>query len=315
MKVREKEILVTGAAGFIGSHIANVLVDHGARVTLLDRMIEKENVWSADMADSYRIIKMDIGGDSFGPHLISEQYAAIVHLAGPASVPFSVEEPYIDFENSLLTTMKLLEILRSACKDTRLIVASSAAVYGNPVSLPISEDDPAYPISPYGVAKLSAERYAAVYSQLYGLSIASLRFFSLYGPGQRKMLIYDLMSKLSEQTDRLTLLGNGTETRDFIYIKDAARAILTVLESGAMIGEVYNVASGRSYSTVEVAQTITHAMKVNPEISFTGRGRAGDPDRWLANVEKIRRLGFEPQIMFSQGIQETVNWYKENILA
>ena len=82
-----------------------------------------------------------------------------------------------------------------------------------------------------------------------------------------------------------------------------------------MIGEVYNVASGRSYSTVEVAQTITHAMKVNPEISFSGRGRAGDPDRWLANVEKIRRLGFEPQGMLSQGIQETVNWYKENILA
>ena len=81
-----------------------------------------------------------------------------------------------------------------------------------------------------------------------------------------------------------------------------------------MIGEVYNVASGRSYSTVEVAQTITHAMKVNPEISFTGRGRAGDPERWLANIEKIRQLGFEPQVMFNKGIQETVNWYREDMI-
>jgi UDP-glucose 4-epimerase len=310
LKVSGQKILVTGAAGFIGSHVAEILVHCGARVTLLDRTFEKENVWPADLADSFRTIEMDIRKDSFGTHLITEQYAAIVHLAGPASVLLSVKEPYSDFENSLLTTMKLLETLRTKCKETRLIVASSAAVYGNPVSLPTSETDPAYPISPYGVAKLSTERYAAVYSQLYGLHIASLRFFSLYGPGQRKMLIYDLMSRLSEQSDRLTLIGSGKETRDFIFIKDAARAVITVLESGAMAGEVYNVAAGTSYTTLEVARIVARAMGMDPDIDFTGQGRDGDPIKWQANIEKIHRLGFELEFNLSQGIEETVHWYQ-----
>ena len=310
MKISGQKILVTGAAGFIGSHVAEILVHRGARVTLLDRTFEKRNVWPSDLADSFRTIKMDIRKDSFGTHLITEKYAAIVHLAGPASVSLSVKEPYGDFENSLLSTLKLLEILRTKCKKTRLIVASSAAVYGNPVSLPTSETDPAYPISPYGVAKLSTERYAAVYSQLYGLHIASLRFFSLYGPGQRKMLIYDLMSRLSEQSDRLTLIGSGKETRDFIFIKDAARAVLTVLESGAMAGEVYNVAAGMSYTTLEVARIVARTMGMDPDIDFTGQGRDGDPIKWQANIEKIHRLGFELEFNLSQGIEETVHWYQ-----
>lgn len=301
---------MTGAAGFIGRHVSEALARLDARVSLLDRGFDRDVLQRCEAEDAFRIVEMDVRSEDFSRHLIAEQYTAIVHLAGPASVPLSVEEPYRDFENSLLSTMVLLETLRTNCKQSRLLIASSAAVYGNPASLPVSEDAPAYPISPYGVAKLSAERYAAVYSRLYGLHIASLRFFSLYGPGQRKMLVYDLMSKLSKQPDRLTLLGTGRETRDFIYVEDAARAVCTVLTSGDMKGEVYNVAAGRAHSTLEAAQAVARAMKVDPEICFTGQGRAGDPDKWLADVKKIRRLGFEPQVDFNQGIQKTVDWYR-----
>lgn len=309
MTGNKQHILVTGGAGFIGSHVVEDLIGRGAMVTVADRWNPGRPNPPAEVSETIRALKLDIRSEAFVEHLKEEPYAAILHLAGPASVPLSVEDPYRNFEDSLHATIQLLEILRKHCPQTRLIVASSASVYGNPVSLPMAESDPTNPISPYGVAKLALERYTAVYSQLYGLPAASLRFFSLYGPRQRKMLVYDLICKLHRNPEALTLLGTGAETRDFIYVKDAVRAMITILESGPLMGEVYNVATGQPHTTLEVARAVAKALNATPEITFTGRGRAGDPDRWWADIEKIRHLGFSPQMTLDEGIQETVDWY------
>lgn len=311
MTVKGQHILVTGGAGFLGSHVVEELVRRGALVTVVDRLKPERSDHLTAVSDAIRILSIDLRHSDFAAHLKTEQYFAVVHLAGPASVPASVEDPYRDFEEGLHTTMGLLEILRKDCRDTRLILASSAAVYGNPVNLPMSETDPTHPISPYGVAKLAVERYAAVYSQLYGLSTASLRFFSIYGPRQRKMIVYELISKAALNPDTLPLRGTGTETRDFIYVTDAVQAILSILESGAMAGEVYNIATGQPHTTLEVAQTITAALGMSPEITFTGQGRAGDPDRWCADITKTIELGFTPQFTLDEGIRETVRWYRQ----
>ena len=312
MAIEENRVLVTGGAGFIGSHLVEGLVHHGADVTVVDHLDETRETNLSVVRDRVRMISMDIRQSEFASLVADGQFQAIFHFAAPASVSQSVEAPYVDFEQGLQSTVQLLELLRTACSDTVLITASSAAVYGNPITLPMVETDPTFPISPYGVSKLSVERYVSVYSQLYGIRAASLRFFSLYGPRQRQLVVYDLTAKLVNDPDHLTLLGDGTETRDLIYIDDAVRAVLTVYEHGALAGDVYNIACGTSHTIMEVARAIADALQAAPEFTFTER-RTGDPVTWRADIEKVRQLGFQPETTLHDGISETVAWYREMI--
>ncbi len=178
----------------------------------------------------------------------------IFHLAANAYIPPSVEDPAFDYALNLDTTFRLLEVLRGAAQPPRLVFTSSAAVYGDPQRLPIHESDPTVPISPYGVGKLAAERYVAVYSQLYGITASSVRLFSVYGPRQRKQVVYDLIDRLARDPARLEVIGDGTQERDFAFVDDVAAAIVLVGSDAPGRGEVYNVASGTSHS---IAQLVT----------------------------------------------------------
>lgn len=310
MPIDHQRILVTGGAGFVGSHVVEELVRRGAEVTVVDRLTSGNMAHLAGVEDAIRLVRMDVQHPKFIPFVTDGRYDAIFHFAGPASVPKSVEAPYEDFEQSLHATVRLLEGLRRNCPRTALMAASSAAVYGNPARLPMCETDPTVPISPYGVSKLAMERYVAVYSQLYGIPAASLRFFSIYGPRQRKQIVYDLIGKLTEDPNTLTLLGDGTEMRDFIFVTDVARAVLAVYERGDLRGEVYNVAGGKSYTTLDIARAVAAALEADPEITFTGRVRAGDPVKWHANIDRITRTGFQPRVDINEGIAATVAWYR-----
>lgn len=305
MDIENKKVLVLGGSGFIGGHVVDALLVAGAKVTVIDR--------SGSDHMAVETLALDISSSGFVDFLGERSFDFMLHFAGPASVPESVENPYVNFEEIAHSSVRLLELLRTVCPETRFIFTSSAAVYGNPVHLPMCESDPTVPISPYGVAKLAVERYCAVYSQLYGLSVASLRPFSIYGPGQRNLLVYDLIRKLTANPQSLEMFGSGTESRDFIFVKDVARAILRVMEQGLLQGEAYNIASGRTHTTLQVARIIADVLGVDPVISFSGAGRSGDPLNWCADIERLSSLGFIPRFDMQQGIEETVAWYMDHV--
>jgi UDP-glucose 4-epimerase len=184
-------ILVTGGAGFIGSHLVEALVNASARVTVIDDLStgSKENIES--VLDQVDFLRGDMGERLRQGDVKVEDYDYIFHLAANSYIPPSVEDPARDYRSNLLNTFELIEQLRIlGDSGPRLVNTSTAGVYGNPAKLPIEEGDPTVPISPYGVSKLAAERYVSVYSDLYGIRANSLRLFSVFGPRQRKQVVY-----------------------------------------------------------------------------------------------------------------------------
>lgn len=304
-----KRVLVTGGAGFIGSHLVEELLAAGAMVTVIDQCTtgSRDNLVHLSEID-FR--ESDIHQVAWEQLLSEQEFHVLFHLVGNAYVPFSVENPSIDFDINLKCSFRLLEALRRTKWPGMLIYPSSAAVYGNPVRMPIREDDPTVPISPYGVSKLAVERYISVYSQLYGIKAVSLRPFSVYGPRQRKLVVYDFIQKIRKNPKELFIYGDGSQTRDFIYVEDAVRAMMLVAERGALKGEVYNVASGRECSIRELAETLCHILEVQPKFIYSGSVRPGEPEKWSVDISRLAALGYRPQVSLEQGLRRMVEWYQ-----
>lgn len=295
-------VLVTGGAGFIGSHLVEGLVKAGAKVTVLDLFsngipAEVETLCTSVTFTTWRSIDL-------------HRFGVIFHLAANAYVPPSVDDPLTDFDTNCTATLKLLDALRHRRWSGRLVYASSAAVYGNPTVAPVCENHPTVPVSPYGVGKLAAERYCAVFAQLYGLNIASLRLFSVYGPRQRKQVVWDLMCKLDADGDSMQIHGDGTQTRDFIYVADVVRAAMHVAEHADMNGEVYNVGSGIELTINALATELSQLMGIEKTFDYTGVNRPGDPERFVANTGRIGKLGYLPTTDILNGLRNTVEWFK-----
>lgn len=307
-----KSVVVTGGAGFIGSHLVEQLVQERAEVTVIDnfRSGSPENL--AAVADRIRLREYDIRGLDWNG-VLEDGVDAIFHLAANAYVPPSVEFPAVDYEINLAATLRLLESLRLQRWPGRMVFASSAAVYGNAFRVPIREEDPTVPISPYGVGKLASERYVGVFAQLYGLNLASVRFFSAYGPRQRKQVVFDLLAKLRSDSSQLPIHGDGTQVRDFLYVQDAARAAMAVAESGALNGEAYNVGGGREYTIDTLAKTLCAQAGVTPELRYTGVNRPGDPEKLVVDIARLRSLGYRPQIELEEGLAIVARWFSDVI--
>jgi UDP-glucose 4-epimerase len=301
--------LVTGGAGFIGSHLTEQLVALGLQVTVVDDL-------STGGGENLRRVRSEIQLDEVPVDALLErpsrllEHDVVFHLAANAYIPPSVENPAFDYALNLDTTFRLLEVLRVAERPPRLVYASSAAVYGDPQRLPIHEADPTVPISPYGVGKLAAERYVAVYSQLYGIAASSVRLFSVYGPRQRKQVVYDLIDRLAREPTRLEVIGDGTQERDFVFARDVAAAIALVGTEAPGRGEVYNVASGTTHTIAELVATVCDVMELTPELHYTGSVRPGDAERWSVDTAALRRLGFRPSASLRDGVAATWDWYR-----
>ncbi|MDI6807909.1 MAG: GDP-mannose 4,6-dehydratase [Candidatus Eisenbacteria bacterium] len=303
-----RHVLVTGGAGFIGSHLVEQLTKRGTVVTVVDDLSagRRENLVGA--GGRAHLKQADIRQLRWEELLGEQSYDVIFHLAANAYVPPSVERPAWDYGINLAGTFQLLEALRQMRWPGALIYASSAAVYGEPVRMPIQEEDATVPISPYGVAKLAAERYIAVYSQLYGLRAASMRFFSVYGPRQRKQVVYDLIQKVVRNPTELPIYGDGTQTRDFNYVDDTARAMILAAECASLQGETYNVASGRECSIRELAEIICGILRAQPRFIYSGSIRPGDPEKWKVNLDRLTTLGYRPQVTMEEGVRRTADW-------
>ncbi|MFI5783606.1 NAD-dependent epimerase/dehydratase family protein [Nocardia sp. NPDC051570] len=302
--------LVTGGAGFIGSHLVELLVTAGARVTVLDTFATGSRANLAAVADAITLRERDIRVMDWAEYLTANPVDVIFHLAANAYVPPSVEAPAVDCELNFTTTFRLLEALRLLQWPGRLVFASSAAVYGNSVHVPISEDDPTVPISPYGVGKLAAERYLAVFADLYGLKMASVRYFSAFGPRQRKQVVFDLLVKLTRDRERLFIHGDGTQVRDFLYVEDAARSAMTVAANAPLRGEAYNVGAGKEYTIDQLAKSLCKITGVSPIFDYSGANRPGDPEKLVVDISRLRSIGYRPRADFDQGLADTVAWYE-----
>ncbi len=305
----DARVLVTGGAGFIGSHLVAALVQLGASVTVVDdlRTGRLANLYA--VAPAIRLIQAELIEALASPALDLAGLDYIFHLAANPYIPPSVADPCMDFRANLESTLALLEALRRLAAPPRLINASSAAVYGEPARLPICEDDPTVPIAPYGVSKLAAERYVAVYSRLYGLPATSLRLFSVFGSRQRKQVVYDFLYKLRCDPARLEILGDGTQARDFVYVGDVVQAMLLTAHCAPGVGEAYNVASGRTYTIGEVARQVCRLCGVTPQIICTGRVRPGDAQAWVVDTSALRGLGFCPQTTLAEGLAAVREWF------
>ncbi|MEO8189936.1 MAG: GDP-mannose 4,6-dehydratase [Acidobacteriota bacterium] len=303
-------VLVTGGAGFLGSHLVEKLVARGAQVTVADDLSRgpRENLEA--VAGRVEMVPLDLCRDDLDAFLAGRAFTHIFHLAGHANIGESVRAPRMDFERNGVATFHLLEAVRRVSPQSRFLQASSAAVYGHGTGGPMREGDPTEPVSPYGASKLAAERYVSIYSNLYGVPTAVLRLFPGYGPRQRQQVIYDFLVKLRGNGDELAVQGDGSSERDFVYVADVVDAFLLVAERAPLAGEAYNVSGGEPLSVRELARRVAATMGLSPRFTFDAEPRPGDARHWIADTSRIRALGFSPNVSFEDGLARTVAWFR-----
>jgi UDP-glucose 4-epimerase len=322
-------IAVTGGAGFIGSHTVDRLIEAGCRVVVLDDFSTGKRANLAQRASDPRlmIVEVDIADGIFAPLAsITRQHgrvSRIIHLAAQTSVVRSVQNPLQDVRVNYAGTVQVLEYARSHGVE-KVVLASSAAVYGDVTELPVRETATLHPLSPYGIDKLGGEHFLHYYSAVHGVPGTALRFFNVYGPRQDPGSAYS--GVISIFADRamagrtLTIFGTGEQTRDFVYVGDVAQAVVRACLSsdGAVIGDgarssdraVINVGTGREVTVNELARTIVRLCGERSEIVHAGQ-RAGEIARSVAAVEQMRDiLGLSAETTLEDGLRETLAWVR-----
>ncbi|HIP75328.1 MAG TPA: SDR family oxidoreductase [Thermococcus paralvinellae] len=303
--IKNRLIVVTGGAGFIGSHIAEelskdnevVVIDnlHSGRV---ENVPENVKFVQADIRDYESIVE------------IMSQADYVFHEAALVSVVESVEKPVLTEEINVLGTLNILRALSEG--HGKLIFASSAAVYGDNQNLPLKEEEKPMPLSPYGVTKVSGEYYCKIFYELYGVPTVALRFFNVFGERQgynQYAGVISIFINRALKNEPLIIFGDGKQTRDFIYVKDVVKANVLVAEKKRANGEVFNVARGERTTILELAMKIIDATNSSSPIIFD-KPRPGDIKHSQADISKIKKLGFKPEYSLEEGLLRTVEWYR-----
>jgi len=306
MNIKGKNVLVTGGAGFIGSHLVDRLVADGSEVVVIDNLQagKMENLES--VLDRITFIKGDIRDVELLKRAIAD-VDVVFHIGANASVPDSVENPRYDFETNALGTFNVLEA--STNSDVKKIVyASSAAVYGEPEYTPIDEGHPLQPISPYGASKLAGEKMGFAFNETYGLDFTAIRIFNTYGPRQPRYVMYDFIKKLRKNPKKLEVLGTGEQVRDCCYISDMVDAFMLVAEKG---DEIYNAAGGIPTSIKELAEFMVSEISPNAKIQYGVKSWKGDINTLIADITKLRDLGFKPKVPLEEGVRNLIRWFEE----
>jgi UDP-glucose 4-epimerase len=300
-----RKVLVTGGAGFVPSHVVDALVARGAAVTVLDNLQagKLENLTAVQDRVSFR--KSDVR-DASAVQEATRGQEFVFHLAANASVPGSLRDPRYDFESNALGTFNVLEAAREA-GVSRVIYASSAAVYGLPQHVPTDEEHPLQPTSFYGISKLTGERLGFMFHEMFDLGFTAIRIFNTYGPRQPRYVLADLIRKLMKNPHELEVLGTGEQVRDYCYATDTAGAFVAAAESSQMNGGVYNIAGGNPISIKELVAIILEVMDLpHCRIRYTGRSWPGDIPHLEADINRIRAAGFAPTMDLSTGIRRTI---------
>jgi len=296
-------VLVTGTAGFIGRYVARDFSESGWSVIGTDSSAQ-ENAPIASLAAYYTLRLPD---PLLNEIVQKHQPMVCIHCAGRAAPGLSMSEPTPDFYANTVVTYEILNTLRLNAPSCRFIYLSSAAVYGNPGLLPISETQMPVPVSPYGFHKLQGEMLCKEFTQVYELPTASVRIFSAYGPGLRRQVLWDICQKvITEKT--LILQGTGEESRDFVHALDIAKAFKVIACDAPMRGEVYNLATGQEVTIRELVTLVLNSLESDCTPQFDGIVPSGTPLNWRADISKIEKLGFTTSIALERGIKTFANW-------
>jgi UDP-glucose 4-epimerase len=284
-----KTALVTGAAGFIGTAVVRALTAAGYTV---------------------RIAGTGSRSDPLTPERIAalDGFELLVHCAGGSSVGASLQDPLGDFEKTVPPVARLLEHVRTRMPGARVVLVSSAAVYGDAEQLPTSETCRIAPLSPYGSHKRMCEELCLSYGRNHGVASVIVRLFSVYGPGLRKQLLWDACRKA--RAGDVTFAGTGNEERDWLHVDDAASLILAAASHAAPEVTIVNGASGTAVRVRDVVGQICRELGA-PAPRFSGSARPGDPQRYVADITRARALGWSPQIDIVRGISQFVAWFRE----
>lgn len=299
-------VLVTGGAGFIGGHVVDRLLSDGVEVDVLDNLMSgsMKNVEGHLGCDGFRFFKGDVRDyDVLKP--LAAEADCVVHLAAVSGISFSLKEPLLTDDVNVSGTLNLLR----ACLDggvKRFVFASSGAVYGEPRYLPVDEEHPASPISPYGASKLAGEHYAQVFCETHGLKTVALRLFNVYGSRQGLNGEGGVIARFMECLSRgkpLTVYGDGSQTRDFVHVSDVVDAFVLSLKEANAAGEVFNVGSGHGTSVSELAETVLNLAEHDSRLVYE-EPRVGDIKHSRASIEKARKvLGYAPKVMLQRGLK------------
>ncbi|HJU55797.1 MAG TPA: GDP-mannose 4,6-dehydratase [Pyrinomonadaceae bacterium] len=313
-----KNILVTGGAGFIGSHLVDRLLSEGAwRVTVVDDFndfyapeVKRENVREHLKSDSYRLHEVDIRSRARLEEIFQEgSFETIVHLAARAGVRPSLMEPALYSETNINGTLNLLELAREH-EVKQFVFGSSSSVYGVNAKVPFSEEDPIrQPISPYAVTKAAGELLCHTYSHLYRLRCVCLRFFTVYGARQRPDLAIHKFARLIEAGKPIPVFGDGTTRRDYTYIDDIIAGVRASIDYSASDYEVFNLGESQ---TIELRELIALLEKELDRHALVERHplQPGDVPQTFADVTKARRLlGYDPRTKIEDGIKRFVGWF------
>jgi UDP-glucose 4-epimerase len=303
-----KTALITGVNGFIGQYAARHFMDRGWVVVGLDTRMG-ETGFDQSLFHFHRIT---LPSEELIPVVQERRPQVCVHCAGPASVDLSMIEPAVDFAASVQTTFHLLDTLRRFAPECQVIYLSSAAVYGNPESLPIRETVNPSPISPYGFHKLVGETLCAEFSKVYGLPAAAVRIFSAYGVGLKRQVLWDICRKALTQPS-VKLKGTGKESRDFVNVEDVARAIYLLAQKASSHFEIYNLASGIETTIKELSTLILDGLGLHLPVEFDGTITPGTPLNWRADISRLVRAGFRPEISLEKGIRGFTEWCRSEI--
>lgn len=299
-------VLITGAHGFIGRHIARHLKLAGWTVLGIGH-----GQWSTDTChewgiDRWAASEVDLEGleTNFGHECITH----IVHCAGSGSVGFSFEYPLQDFERSVSTTIHVLEFARTRSCPVKTIFLSTAGVYGHVASLPIKESTDCQPVSPYGMHKKIAEELCQSYATHFLLDVSVVRLFSVYGKGLRKQLQWDACVK-AKAGDR-QFFGTGQEVRDWIHVADVATLVETLLVDKTRGYAVYNGGSGNGVKIQDILNLLFGYLNSPIQPEFTGKAKKGDPIGYVADVHLAHALGWKPLVQLNDGVREYADWFR-----
>jgi len=303
-------VWITGGKGFIGRNLAKFAGRQNSAVYGIGHGFWTDDDFNSWGFNHWLNAEIDFAGLS---QLASQSGKPdiIFHLAGGSAVGPSIQNPYEDFQRTVDTTARLLEWVRQSSPDSKVIGVSSAAVYGSAFNKPINEQENGKPFSPYGFHKSMLEALFSSYRDSFGLDLSIVRFFSVYGPGLEKQLLWDLCQKLEKSdSTEITLNGTGNEVRDWLHISDAMELLWLLASKPKIETTVVNGGTGIGTAVAEIAALVCEQWDKNYSVKFSGISRKGDPKSLVADVSLASELGFTPKVSIQHGISEVVSWYK-----
>ncbi|MEA5580782.1 NAD-dependent epimerase/dehydratase family protein [Nodularia harveyana UHCC-0300] len=308
--------IVTGAAGFIGSHLVEALLQQGQEVIAIDQFndyydptLKHKNLAHLHNSPKFSLITGDI--QVLDWQKLLQDVEVIYHQAAQAGVRASWGASFRNYtERNISATQVLLEAAKDAKSLKRFVFASTSSVYGDAETLPTHEKIPPQPVSPYGITKLAAERLCMLYHKNFGVPIVALRYFTVYGPRQRPDMAFHKFFKAILQDEAIPIYGDGLQTRDFTFVSDAIAANLAAATVPAAVGEVFNIGGGSRVVLAEVLDTMAEIVGKPIRKNYIERAM-GDARHTAADVSKARRvLGYDPQVSLREGLTREWEWVR-----